>query len=50
MNVTVIDTSLTTISSVGECGISFGGHSEDGTLVEVVEIDHPWFVGCQFHP
>ena len=27
------------------------GHSEDGTLVEVVEIDdHPWFVGCQFHP
>ena len=23
----------------------------DGRLVEIVEIpDHPWFVGCQFHP
>jgi CTP synthase len=27
------------------------GKSVDGMLVEVVEIpDHPWFVGCQFHP
>jgi CTP synthase len=25
--------------------------SPDGTLVEIVELpDHPWFVGCQFHP
>ena len=25
--------------------------SSDGTLMEVIEInDHPWFVGCQFHP
>ena len=32
-------------------GLVLAGHSEDGTLVEVVEIDdHPWFVGCQFHP
>lgn len=32
-------------------GLSFTGFSEDGTLVEVVEIaDHPWFVACQFHP
>ncbi|HTP63754.1 MAG TPA: CTP synthetase, partial [Geobacteraceae bacterium] len=23
----------------------------EGDLVEMVEIaDHPWFVGCQFHP
>jgi CTP synthase len=23
----------------------------DGTYVEIVEIrDHPWFLGCQFHP
>ena len=23
----------------------------DGSLVEIVELsDHPWFVGCQFHP
>jgi CTP synthase len=27
------------------------GTSEDGSLVEVVELpDHPWFVGVQFHP
>ena len=27
------------------------GKSVDGNLVEVVELaDHPWFVGCQFHP
>jgi CTP synthase len=25
--------------------------SPDGRLVEIVEIkDHPWFLGCQFHP
>ena len=25
--------------------------SPDGTLVEIVEIpNHPWFLGCQFHP
>ena len=23
----------------------------DGNLVEVIEVaDHPWFIGCQFHP
>lgn len=28
-----------------------GGISPDGKLVELVEYsDHPWFVGCQFHP
>jgi len=27
------------------------GASPDGELVEIVEIeDHPWFLGCQFHP
>ena len=32
-------------------GLNFVGKSSDGMLVEVVEIeDHPWFVGCQFHP
>ncbi len=32
-------------------GLVLAGTSEDGTLVEVVEIpDHPWFVGVQFHP
>ena len=32
-------------------GLNFVGKSSDGMLVEVVEIEeHPWFVGCQFHP
>lgn len=34
-----------------KAGLKLVGKSEDGTLVEVVEApDHPWFVGCQFHP
>jgi CTP synthase len=25
--------------------------SPDGQLVEIVELsNHPWFIGCQFHP
>ena len=32
-------------------GLVLSGLSEDGTLVEMVELeDHPWFIGCQFHP
>jgi CTP synthase len=32
-------------------GVRFSGLSPDGSLVEIIEIpDHPWFVGCQFHP
>ena len=32
-------------------GLVLSGHSMDETLVEMVEIpDHPWFLGCQFHP
>ena len=32
-------------------GLRVAGTSPDGRLVEMVEIaDHPWFVGCQFHP
>ncbi len=27
------------------------GLSPDGKLVEIIELkDHPWFIGCQFHP
>jgi CTP synthase len=34
-----------------EKGLRAGGLSPDGKLVELVEYaDHPWFVGCQFHP
>ncbi len=32
-------------------GLKISGLSPDGELVEIVEIeDHPWFLGCQFHP
>ncbi len=32
-------------------GLVFSGTSPDGALVEMAELsDHPWFVGCQFHP
>ena len=32
-------------------GLSVAGKSVDKMLVEVIEIkDHPWFIGCQFHP
>jgi CTP synthase len=34
-----------------EAGLSITGRSIDGHLVEIVEIpQHPWFIGCQFHP
>ena len=33
------------------CGLRIAGRSDDGALVEIIELDgHPWFVGCQFHP
>ena len=32
-------------------GLKVGGTSPDGTLVEMVELpEHPFYVGCQFHP
>jgi len=32
-------------------GLDITGVTPDGTYVEIVEIrDHPWFLGCQFHP
>jgi CTP synthase len=32
-------------------GMVVSGTSPDDSLVEIIEIpDHPWFVGCQFHP
>ena len=32
-------------------GMSLSGLSPDERLVEIVEIaDHPWYLGCQFHP
>lgn len=32
-------------------GLKISGRSADSHLVEMIELaDHPWFVGCQFHP
>ena len=32
-------------------GLLVSGTSPNGELVEIVELsDHPWFLGCQFHP
>jgi CTP synthase len=32
-------------------GLAITGTSPNGELVEIVELpDHPWFLGCQFHP
>ena len=34
-----------------EGGMAIAGRSHDDHLVEAVELaDHPWFIGCQFHP
>jgi CTP synthase len=34
-----------------EHGMRLTGLSPDGSLVEMIELpDHPWFIGCQFHP
>jgi len=39
------------IGEVEEAGLKVSGRSQDGLLVEMVEIpEHPWFVACQFHP
>lgn len=37
--------------ALSEKGLIFSGLSPNKELVEIIEIkDHPWFVGCQFHP
>jgi len=34
-----------------DSGMIVGGRSEDGELVEMLELaGHPWFLACQFHP
>jgi CTP synthase len=39
------------LGTLGESGLKAGGLSPDGRLVEMIEYrQHPWFVGCQFHP
>ncbi len=37
--------------SLASHGMRFTGLSPDRNLVEIIELpDHPWFLGCQFHP
>ncbi len=39
------------VAKLEEAGLIITGRSEDGNLVETIEVaDHPWFVACQFHP
>jgi CTP synthase len=39
------------LEQLRQAGMTFGGLSEDKSLVEMVEIKgHPWFIACQFHP
>ncbi|MDA3902240.1 MAG: CTP synthase [Desulfuromusa sp.] len=33
------------------CGLIFSGMNPESNLIEIAELaDHPWFLGCQFHP
>ena len=39
------------VPALEEAGLLVAGRSQDGSLVEVIEVpSHPWFVACQFHP
>jgi CTP synthase len=40
-------------AALERAGLIFSGVSPDGKFVEIVELpreEHPWFLGCQFHP
>ncbi len=39
------------LNRLQQAGLKVSGKSEDGRLCEMVELpEHPWFIGCQFHP
>ncbi len=39
------------VEALTQAGLKVGGWSNVNDLVEMVELDdHPWFIGCQFHP
>ena len=41
----------TYMDELQDAGLVIAGKTIDGNLVEVAEMaDHPWFIGCQFHP
>lgn len=39
------------LPAIEKAGLKVCGRSEKDNLVELIELpDHPWFIGCQFHP
>ncbi len=45
------EVNLTYREAFEKAGLVFSGLSPDGVLPEIVErVDHPWFIGVQFHP
>lgn len=41
----------TLLKKIKKSGLRITGYCEKNRLVEIIEIpDHPWFIGCQFHP
>ena len=39
------------LPTLEKAGLKVSGRSQKDNLVELIELpDHPWFIGCQFHP
>ncbi len=39
------------LEKLRDAGLVISGLSADNEMVEMIELsDHPWFIGCQFHP
>lgn len=39
------------LPAIEAAGLKVSGRSQPDSLVEMIELpDHPWFIGCQFHP
>ncbi|OGT37676.1 MAG: CTP synthase [Gammaproteobacteria bacterium RIFCSPHIGHO2_12_FULL_38_14] len=39
------------LPAIEKAGLKISGYSEKNHLVELIELpNHPWFIGCQFHP
>jgi CTP synthase len=39
------------LGELQKAGLCVSAYSEEGHLVEMIEVpNHPWYIGCQFHP
>ena len=39
------------VPQLEKAGMVFSGHQQERNLVETIELEnHPWFIGCQYHP